>query len=34
VLFINAAEFQKDEGNRPAIDEIERLAEEYLTRPE
>ena len=33
VLFINATEFQKEESGRIVMDDLERLAEEYRTRP-
>lgn len=33
VLFINATEFQKEESGRTVLDDIERLAEEYRSRP-
>jgi hypothetical protein len=33
VLFINATEFQKEESGRVVLDDIERLAEEFHTRP-
>lgn len=33
VLFINATEFQKEESSQIVLDDLERLAEEYRTRP-
>lgn len=33
VLFINATEFQKEESGRIVLDDIERLVQEYYTRP-
>jgi type I restriction enzyme M protein len=33
VLFINASEFQKESGNRSTIDNIDKLAQEFKSRP-
>ncbi|GAA5135330.1 MULTISPECIES: N-6 DNA methylase [Colwelliaceae] len=33
VLFINASEFQKEGGNRSTIDNIDKLAQEFKSRP-